>query len=519
MRIEKTELGEIPGFPPLFIDYLKKESGLNPFFGHFPSPDSFPQQINSRNFDPEKRKVLFEVLTSQYQGIDIPDQLQKNLDSIKQENTYTITTGHQLNLFTGPLYFIYKIVTIINACRKLNQQYPDHHFVPVYWMASEDHDFEEINHFNLFGSKYVWETDQKGGVGRFDTSSLKELIDQLPEKPELFSEAYTKNSNLADATRHLVNGLFGAEGLVVLNPDDSQLKGIFSQWIRDDLLNHRANDMVQSTSDKLVGKGYKAQIHPRAINFFYLDQGIRERIIREDGKFMVRNSELKFSEEDILAELDQHPERFSPNVVFRPLYQELILPNLAYVGGPAEIAYWLQLKIVFDHYEVPFPILMPRNFGVIISKGLAKKIEKLRLSSKDLMLSLGDLKAKVIQKENQEKIGLEEERALLSEAYKALREKARKIDQSLEGMVGAEESRSLKGLENLEKRLQKGEESKFETSIQQVAAIKEKLFPSGNLQERTDNILNFYINNPQIIEQLLAHLDPFDYRFNVLIDE
>jgi len=519
MRIEKTELEEIPGFPLLFIDYLKKVSGLKPFFDQYPSIKSFPQQISLNNYDDENRRVLCQVLVSQYQGLEVHDQLQKNLESLKQENTYTITTGHQLNLFTGPMYFIYKVVSVINACRELNRQYPDYSFVPLYWMASEDHDFEEINHFNLFGSKYTWQTNQTGGVGRFDTSSLKELMDTLPEKPGLFIDSYTQNKSLADATRQLVNGLLGAEGLVVLNPDDSKLKGLFSQLIRDDLLNHRANDMVQSTSDKLVGKGYKAQIHPRAINFFYLNNGIRERLIREDGKFVVRNSDLKFSEAEILAELDQHPERFSPNVVFRPLYQELILPNLAYVGGPAEIAYWLQLKIIFDHYKIPFPILMPRNFGMIISKGLVKKIEKLSLSVKDMIINLNDLKAKIVQKGNQNKIGLEEERSRIKEAYTTLKEKAGKIDQSLKGMVGAEESRSLKGIDNLEKRLQKAEESKFDTSIQQVTTIKEKLFPSGNLQERVDNILNFYINNPQIIQELLDQLDPFDFRFNVLAEE
>src|SRR5699024_1121789 len=148
----------------------------------------------------------------QYKGLPIKAPVQENIESLKQANTFTVTTGHQLNIFTGPLYFIYKIITVINTSKVLAKEYPDCRFVPVYWMASEDHDFEEINHFNLFGKTYRWETSQKGPVGRFSTESIQAVLDDLPEKVPLFENAYQEGKTLAAATRHYVHELFGAEG-------------------------------------------------------------------------------------------------------------------------------------------------------------------------------------------------------------------------------------------------------------------------------------------------------------------
>ncbi|SHK32857.1 bacillithiol biosynthesis cysteine-adding enzyme BshC [Reichenbachiella agariperforans] len=516
MQVNKVALKDTQSFSQFFIDYLSNKQELAPFYGLRPEIDAFGEQIDRKSFSNLNRKVLCEVLEDQYEGYEVAPTLAGNLTDLALPNTYTVTTGHQLNIFTGPLYFIYKIATVVNACRELKVKYPDSNFVPVYWMASEDHDFDEISYFHLFGKKYQWECPGQGGVGRLSTESLTGLLEELPEKVALFEQAYRDHGNLADAVRCYVNDLFGEDGLVVLDADDDRLKKLFSPMIKDDLLHHSANTLVEQTNDELAQLGYKTQIFPREINFFYLDDGVRERIVKEDGQYLVNNTELSFSETEILALLDSNPEKFSPNVVMRPLYQEVILPNLAYVGGPAEVIYWLQLGKVFEKHEVTFPILLPRNFALYINGASQKKLAKFGWSDEQLFQSIDELQAQYVTTHGSDEVTLNGEYRDLEAVFEQLIEKAEVIDGSLKGFISAEHTKAVKSIDNIGKRLKKSEERKHETELNQIASVKEKLFPRGGLQERHDNFLNFYINNPNFVKELLVALDPFDLQMHVL---
>lgn len=516
MQVEKIDLRDTQSFSEFFLDYLENKNELKSFYGLRPELACFEEQISKKQFADEKRQVLNDVLVSQYNGYNKSAAVETNLTALKDANTFTITTGHQLNIFTGPLYFIYKIVTVINACKALNEKYPNYHFVPVYWMASEDHDFDEISYFNLFGKKYKWETEQSGAVGRMKTHELEGLLGELPEQIELFEKAYLQHDTLSDAVRYYVNELFGEEGVIVIDADDSRLKQVFAPVIKDDLLNSKANDLVESTNSELEANGYKPQIFSREINFFYLTEGSRERIIKKDGSYAVNNSGPRFTKEEILEEVESHPERFSPNVVMRPLYQETILPNLAYVGGPAEMIYWLQLPKVFDHYQTPFPILLPRNFALYINGGLQKKMNKLALTSQEIFKDFQTLKNEYLATNGQKAMNLNGEVDDLKRVYDILIEKAQTVDGSLKGFIAAEHAKAAKGLDNIAKRLKKSEEQKHDTELSQIEALKEKLFPGGGLQERHDNFLNFYINNPDFIQEILDSLDAFDLRMHVV---
>ena len=516
MQVEKIDLRDTHSFSNFFLDYVDNKEALKKFHGLRPEVGCFEAQISKKEFADEKRKVLCQVLDEQYQKITKSASVASNITSLKESNTYTITTGHQLNIFTGPLYFIYKIATVVNACKTLKEKYPAYNFVPVYWMASEDHDFDEISYFNLFGKRYEWETDQKGAVGRFKNEGFKELLESLPEKAELFEKAYLENENLADAVRYYVNELFADEGVVVVDADHAKLKALFTPVIKDELLTSTANQLVESTNTELEAVGYSPQIYSREINFFYLQDGSRERIIKEGDSYVVNNTSLKFSESEILTELDNHPERFSPNVVMRPLYQEVILPNLAYVGGPAEMIYWLQLPKVFEHYKVPFPILLPRNFALYINSASIKKMEKFEFGSEEIFKDVEELRAEYLTKHGEKEMNLNGEVDDLKQVYDLLIEKAETVDASLKGFIAAEHAKAAKGLENIAKRLKRSEEQKHETALNQIGALKDKLFPGGGLQERHDNFLNFYLNNPNFVKEILASLDAFDLRMHVL---
>ncbi len=518
MQTENIPLDETNCFSSFFIDYINEKSDLKDFYADFPRIENFKSIIENRNFSQANRDVLVERLLNQYEETTASEKVTNNIKSLSEQNTFTITTGHQLNIFTGPLYFIYKIVTVINTCKALKEKYPEKHFVPVYWMASEDHDFDEINHFYFDGEKYEWNTDQKGAVGRFKLNGIEDILDRLPSGIDFFKEAYGKPT-LAEAARSYVNHLFGEEGIVVVDADDQELKRLFAPVIEDDLLNHSPHKACENSSVDLQALGYKTQVSAREVNFFYLDENVRERIETNGDSFRVVDTDIQFSKTEIQNLIQEHPERFSPNVILRPLYQETILPNLAYVGGPSEAVYWLQFKSVFDHYKIDFPLLMPRNFALVIPANEAAKWEKTGLSTKDLFLDKDAAFAKWVSLNSNEDLSYSEEIEQLSSIYQSLGEKAAKVDPTLRQHLETLKTNAENKLRNAEKKLVSAEKRKHANRESQISAVKDALFPGGSLQERRDNFLNFYLSDPQFIQTLLDTFDAFEYSMYLLFDE
>ncbi len=519
MQQQHLEFSDTGRFTSLFLDYLKQKPELAPFYGDFPLPESFQTLISKRVFDPSKRPILVEALHRQYANLESPDSVRANIDSLLLKSTFTITTGHQLNLCTGPLYFIYKIVAAISMANALKSHYPQHHFVPVYWMATEDHDFEEINHFRLFGKKYEWLTEQHGPVGRMTTTDMQPLLESVPDLPEFIKSAYLQSANLTEATRKIVMHLFGKYGLVIIDGDDRQLKRQFSQVLLSDLHEHDAFRLSGATTAALEALGYKGQVFPREINLFFMEDGRRERIEKSDKHYAVLNTSSTFDSTSIHKLVEESPEKLSPNVILRPLYQETILPNLAYIGGPAELAYWLQLKPVFDHYKLSFPALVPRLFAMIITRPIMKKLEKLNLTEKELFEPFSTLKEMILRRENSTHYDLSTELDSMKSLFESIKSKAGAADKTLEALVMGEHKNAEKILDHLSKRIKRAEEQKHEITLTQLQSVLDKLFPEGNLQEREDNFLNFYLNNPRFIDELVASLDPFDFRFNILKED
>ncbi|MBA9079353.1 MULTISPECIES: bacillithiol biosynthesis cysteine-adding enzyme BshC [Rufibacter] len=518
MKVSCIDYSATGAFSPLVLDYLNRDSKLQPFYAWFPEISSFSEVIKQRNFPSAQRQVLVAELRRQYEGVELSGAAEANLSALAEENTFTITTGHQLNLFTGPLYFIYKIVTAINTARELQQAYPAQKFVPVYWMATEDHDFAEVNHFTLFGKKYEWELEAEGAVGRLSTDGLNELLDALPEHYPLFEEAYTHSATLAEATRKIVNGLFGEYGVICVDGDTPALKQAFVPAVKRELTEQVGYKAVTQTNAALE-KHFKPQVMVREINLFFLDENLRERLVLEEGRYKVLNSGLEYSQEEILRLAEEHPDRFSPNVVLRPLYQELVLPNLAYIGGGAEVAYWFQLKGMFQAFGVPYPVVMLRNSALYVTKANAQRLEKLGLTVPEMFQELPDLKKRLAELLNQEEVRLSEQQQALEAAFQQVEALAQSIDPTLVKAVGAEAQKAQQSLQVLEKKLNKAIEGKNNTAYNQLANVKEKLFPAGVLQERVDNLLTYQTNNPDFIQSLVEAFAPFAHCFTVLEEE
>jgi bacillithiol synthase len=504
-------------FSEFFLDYIEGKESLKPFYPHLPALDSFASAIKAKNFDPEKRVVLNQVLQKQYSNMEIGEEVRKNIDSILDPGTFTVVTGHQLNLFTGPLYFIYKIVSTINLAKKLKETYPEFHFVPVYWMATEDHDFDEINYFKLDGKKYQWTSDQSGAVGDFELdASFSEFLKEVSFAPEVFRKAYASSKTLGEAVRKYVDGLFGLEGLLVVDGNDSQFKGLFKEVILEDLFAHTPYQKAIETTDRLEKLGYKSQIFPREINLFYLDKGIRERLEKTESGFHVVNTDIFFSEEEIRNLVESNPERFSPNVVLRPLFQEMILPNLVYLGGPAEVVYWLQLSGVFSHFSTPFPVLLPRNFALILDSLTQKKMSQMGFQVEDVFRDFEDWKKGYVADHATMDYSLQQEKKVMQELFENKGKEASALEKSLGSAFEAGKARSLRILEQMASKLRKAEERRLEIELDRAKHIFEFAAPGGSPQERVNNMMQFYLANPHFIDELLANFDPLKFEMIVL---
>jgi bacillithiol biosynthesis cysteine-adding enzyme BshC len=522
-------------FIPLMNDYLDQKKHLQSLYNRFPSLENFKEQIAEKqaNYPDSSRALLFSVLKNQYAALSTSDLTIANINALKDPNTFTVTTGHQLNLFTGPLYFLYKIISTINLTNELKIAYPDNNFVPIYWMATEDHDFEEINYFNFKGKKFRWNKESFGPVGRLSTEGLDEVLEKFKqdlgigkngeELKQLFEEAYLKHDNLASATRFLADKLFGAYGLVILDADDIELKRLLIPYIKEELLHQTSHQKVAETSALLAA--YKIQVNPREINLFYIKDDLRERIILEpthpyqkEGIYKVNNSEIKFTEKELLQELEDHPEKFSPNVIIRPLYQEVILPNLCYIGGGGELAYWLELKSYFDASKITFPVLLLRNSVLLATEKQAKKADKLELHWSDLFLNQFALKDKIVKRASEFKLDFSAQKTFLQAQFDTLREIAKQTDASFIGAVNAQETKQIKGLDHLEKRLIKAEKKQHEEELNRITDLQNELFPNQGLQERSANFSEFYLESgSELIDKLFATLKPLEHQFEVLV--
>ena len=518
-------------FSKLITDYLDESESLRPYYNRFPSLDAFKAQIQEKqkNFPNDNRNILVKALKEQCRDLELSERTAANIDSLESKETFTVVTGHQLNLFTGPLYFLYKIISTINLCEELAEKYPKYNFVPVYWMATEDHDFEEINYFNFRGQKIRWNKESAGAVGRLNTEGLEEVYAALQkslgqtrqanELLELFKNSYLEHENLTAATRFLANEIFGQHGLVILDGDDASLKSLLAPYVEKELRENTSYKAVMKTVGdwKESGFEYGVQVNPREINYFYLLDDLRERIIAENGSYKINNSKINFTEEEIIQEVKVHPERFSPNVITRPLYQEIILPNLCYIGGGGEIAYWLELHSSFKAFEVPFPILLLRNSALILSTKQFKKLRNLNMSLEDVFMKQNSFINKKIREISNINIDMSQQKKHLKQQFEDLYELAELTDKSFLGAVKAQEVKQLKGIENLEKRLLKAQKKKLKDHVVRMCDLQNELFPNQTLQERSLNFSELYQEyGPELIPALIRSLKPLKMELTVL---
>ncbi|HWB91782.1 MAG TPA: bacillithiol biosynthesis cysteine-adding enzyme BshC [Puia sp.] len=513
----------------IITDYLEQADELSPFYKHPVSAEGLRRSIEARKAFPTDRGALVGALEEQYASVPAASRVQENIALLAKENTFTVTTAHQPAIFTGHLYFIYKILHIIRLAEWLKEQHPAQHFVPVFFMGSEDADLDELGHIYLGGEKLVWETKQTGAVGRMKTKGLDKVFYRIegqlsvrphgPELMQLLKTAYLESPDIQTATFRLLHSLFAEYGLIVLIADKAVFKKQMLAVFEDDLFRQEPTQIVSQSINEL-SKRYKIQANPRPINLFYLKDDLRARIERTPEGFQVVDSKIRFTEAELRDELLHYPDRFSPNVILRGLFQETILPNLAFIGGGGETAYWLELKGLFERYRTPFPVLILRNSFLLVQRHWMEKLTNAGFSIPDLFRGTDDLVNDLVRRDSEHTLNLEEEIAAANHYYENLKALARPVDPTLEQHVTALQARALEPIKSLEKKLLKAERRRFGDQQRQLAALKADLFPHDNLQERVENFLPWYAAlGPGFIHDLYRHSQALEQQFVVLTEE
>lgn len=525
MRLHSIPYAHTHRFSPLVLDYLAGAKELHDLYSFDPSIQGSLKAANARKFPANNRQVICEVLRKQYSGIALHDNVTRNLASLADEDAHTVTTGHQLCLFTGPLYVPFKILNVVRIANRLTKE-RGKPAVPVFWMATEDHDRPEIDHAWINGEKIEWPGKINGAVGGLKLSTIEAVVDKAvkaigpglhaAEIADILRTCYKPEYTLTQATRLFVNALFGHHGVICLDGDDPNLKRLFIPAMQEELVNQVAQRAVRYANDKLDAK-YGSQAHARDINLFYLRPGDRSRIELQDDRYQVVNNGPSFSLDELLAELNEHPEHFSPNVILRPVYQETILPNIAYVGGGGELAYWFQLKWVFQALQLPMPVLFLRTSAAFLSEKHMRQWNELGLSLNDLFEPQNGLSVSVAERLGDLKTELGPERDQMNRFYDDLLQRAKAADHSLHGAVEARRASALHGLDRIEKGLMRAAKLQQKIPLERMSRIHDVLFPSGALQERRDNIVAMLaVHGLGYMDQLLSALDPFDKQFTVI---
>jgi bacillithiol biosynthesis cysteine-adding enzyme BshC len=520
-------------FSDIVTDFLSGAATLRPFYAHPVNKEGFLSAIEARKSFATNRPLLVSALQAQYAKLAAGNPagtgsklVADNIALLAHNNTFTICTAHQPNIFTGYLYFVYKVLHAVKLAAYLKKEFPENNFVPVYYMGSEDADLDELGKIFLGGDKLVWNTSQHGAVGRMKTSGMDDLLNRVegelsvqpygPELVALIRKAYDGKNDIQTATFTLLHDLFAKLGLVVLIADQPELKKQMLPVFEDDLFNHTPAKIVTATNNRLAAH-YKVQANPRDINLFYLKDDIRNRIEKHGEDYVVVDTTISFSKTAIQKELTEFPERFSPNVILRGLYQETILPNIAFIGGGGELAYWLELKDLFQYYAVPYPVQVLRNSLLLVEDKWSRKIDALGFGIDTFFLPAANILDLLVKRDTAKQVQLTNEIGDAHAFYTDLKKIGIQVDKTLETHVSALETKMVKQLYALEKKLLRAEKRKFADQSRQINAIKAALFPNNNLQERVENFMPYYAKNgPEFLQVIYDHSPALDQQFIVV---
>jgi len=511
VNLTSIEFSELP-VTKLFLDYTTNFSSLNSFFETDPfSVEAIEERLNSYSF-PGDRALTLQFLKQYNQQFDAGDEIEKSLDKLADENAIAMVTGQQLTLFGGPLFTAYKILTLLAYSKKWEKQL-NRPIVPVFWMADEDHDYEEAATIGVPAGddfkKMEFETDGKGKrvfdieLGKHIEPFLEEIknlqldtdfSDQLWDDLKKF---YQSDATFGEAFGKWILHLFGKHGLILAGSNHPTAKKLLSKQIQSGIENAEKNyRSLTDKSEELVSAGYHQQVHLQNSNLFWIDQNKnRQKISLENGKWTADGRETDWTTDSLIKDIEQNPQHYSPNVFLRPVLQNFLIPSVAYVAGPGEIAYYAQTKEYYRDFGVKQPIIIPRFSATLFESGVDRIFEKLPFKMPDYNQRIEDLEASYI--EHAETPDIEkifgQWRDKVSDVSGAFIKDVSEIDPTLKKSSEKVKAAFFTELDKLKGKVYRSIKDQEKTQLKRIRKIQANLFPERNLQER--EVAFIYIMN------------------------
>lgn len=519
MQYKSISFEKISQFSKRDKAYQRGDAKLQEFIEFKFDESEKERLIEARKSSPVDRSILVEEIKNQYKDTPYSTDVSELCDRLQNENCFTVTTAHQPSLLMGPLYYIYKICSAIHIASKWSTKEID--VLPIFIIGGEDHDLDEVDHFYLFNKEVKWDREKEGATGRMSIEGLDEVIDQTAQilgdnewaedLKEKMAFAQSQSKNYGQFMFHFINQIFQNQSLIVLSFDNKAFKSAFKPIIKKEILTSFSKPLVTDTQEKLEEKGFGRQAFARDINLFYLNINGRNRIEKVSDQYKILDTDISFSENEILKEIEENPENFSPNVIMRPLLQEFILPNLAYIGGGGELAYWLERKSQFKEADIFYPMLIRRKSAMWLGSGVIKSMGKLELNFNDLLIDNDALVKNFALNNSEHTVEFDDQFKAIENIYSDIKTKAEKIDASLVGKLEAMKTNHVNAIEKIQTRLVRAIKQKHEVQTNKILKIKNQLFPGNGLQERKTNFMEFYLKHgPIMIDNLIENCDPFD---------
>lgn len=538
----RINFSDIPGQTNLFLDFLYEFENVSDYY-EFNINDgnslqnSFEEILNRYS---GHNDLIHDIISDQYLNFNKSKLTERNIKLLSEPNTLTVTTGQQVSLLTGPLYTIYKAISAVKLADYLRSKYDNYNFVPIFWLAGDDHDFEEVRYFNIINSenkiqKIIYDDNlepetNRGSVGAIKfTDDIRRVISEFKSAVrsteftdsifELIESAYKPGNNFASAFREIMFQLFDDYGLIIFDPQDIRVKELLKPVFIQELENYEqhVDPLVELSAE--LDEVYHAQVKVKPVNLFmHIDKG-RYSIEPDGNHFKLKGKRKKYTREELVELANNSPELFSPNVLLRPVCQDYIFPNTFYIGGPGEISYYAQLKPLYDFYEMPAPMVYPRCSATLIDNTLKKIISKFELSPLDFFLEEKLLNEKVVNKLNP--VNINELFANSSEkiknVYSEILAGTKQIDNSVQNAVNKNLERTLDNMNFLRNKIENLLTQKHENSLRQIQKARTVIFPNNNLQERELNI--FYFLNKygfDLIKQLFVQFNVTKFEHEII---
>lgn len=535
--------GDIPKNQNLFLDYIYEFENVAEFYRYnFRDKEKYPEIFKSIL----KKKAssnfkISEIISNQYKRyISLSDKTKKNIKLLESPKTLAVITGQQLGILSGPLYTIYKIITAIKLSSQLNERYTDFNFVPVFWMESDDHDFNEVHQINILNNennlvniKYKEDVSDdaiRASVGNliFD-ESINEFFNQLELnlrhtefKSNIISrlkEIYSTGKSFKESFCELLLWLFDEYGLIIFDPSTDEVKQTLKPIFLTEINNFRVHTQKLVSVSATLEEVYHAQVKVKPVNLFYHIENGRYSIEPVDEIFKLRRKRKQFTKDEIILEINEHPERFSPNVLLRPITQDYLFPTAFYVAGPSEISYFAQIHPLYEFFEIEPPVIYPRSSATLVEKSVLSFMEKYDLTMRDVFLGIDHLKEKILSTVAENNIDLifEDATKNMNLIFDEIKEKLFAIDKTISDSTNRYREKALFALNELKSKAEKAHESRFETIIRQISKLSNLLYPNENLQERELNY--FYFANKfgqEFHKKLYDELSVSDFEHQII---